>query len=71
MGEVLHPSRIRIAREKGPTRRAMSEGFDQPVYCGGSTRGIFRLPHFLSCGSKRDRVHSLTGQPHHSAIVTA
>ena len=27
MGEVVHTSRIKIVREKGPTRRAMIEGF--------------------------------------------
>ena len=27
MGEVVHTSRIKIVREKGPTRRAMNEGF--------------------------------------------
>ena len=34
MGEIIHTSRIRIVREKGPTRRAMIEGFDEPVYYG-------------------------------------
>ncbi len=34
MGEVIHTSRIRIVREKGPTRRAMIEGFQEPVYYG-------------------------------------
>jgi hypothetical protein len=34
MGEVVHTSRIKIVREKGPTRRAMIEGFDEPVYYG-------------------------------------
>ena len=27
MGEIVHTSRIKIVREKGPTRRAMNEGF--------------------------------------------
>ena len=34
MGEVVHTSRIKIVREKGPTRRAMIEGFNEPVYYG-------------------------------------
>ena len=34
MGEVVHTSRIRIVREKGPTRRAMIEGFAEPVRYG-------------------------------------
>jgi hypothetical protein len=27
MGEIVHTSRIKIVREKGPKRRAMIEGF--------------------------------------------
>lgn len=34
MGEVVHTSRIKIVREKGPTRRAMIEGFSEPIYYG-------------------------------------
>jgi hypothetical protein len=34
MGEIVHTSRIKIVREKGPTRRAMIEGFDEPIYYG-------------------------------------
>jgi len=32
MGEIVHTSRIKIVREKGPIRRAMIEGFDKPIY---------------------------------------
>jgi hypothetical protein len=32
MGKVVHTSRVRIVREKGPTRRAMIEGFKEPIY---------------------------------------
>ena len=34
MGDVVHTSRIKIVREIGPTRRAMIEGFAEPVYYG-------------------------------------
>lgn len=34
MGKVVHTSRIRIVREKGPTRRAMIAGFSEPIYYG-------------------------------------
>jgi hypothetical protein len=34
MGNVVHTSRIRIVREKGPTRKAVIEGFGEPVYYG-------------------------------------
>ena len=34
MGAVVHTSRITITREKGPTRKALIEGFAEPVYYG-------------------------------------
>jgi len=34
MGEVVHTSRIKTVREKGPNRRAVIEGFSEPVYYG-------------------------------------
>jgi hypothetical protein len=34
MGEVVHRSEITITREKGPTRKAVIKGFDEPVYYG-------------------------------------
>jgi hypothetical protein len=34
MGQVVHTSRITITREKGPTRKALIEGFAEPVYYG-------------------------------------
>jgi hypothetical protein len=34
MGEIVHTSKIKIVREKGPTRRATIEGFNEPVYYG-------------------------------------
>lgn len=34
MGQVVHTSRIIITREKGPTRKAVIEGFAEPVYYG-------------------------------------
>ncbi len=34
MGKVVHRSEITITREKGPTRKAVIKGFDQPVYYG-------------------------------------
>lgn len=34
MGEVVHTSRIKIVREEGPNRRAVIEGFSEPVYYG-------------------------------------
>ena len=34
MGNVVHRSEITLTREKGPTRKAVIKGFDQPVYYG-------------------------------------
>jgi hypothetical protein len=34
MREVVHTSRIKVVREQGPTRRAIIEGFAEPVYYG-------------------------------------
>ena len=34
MGEIVQTSRIRITREKGPTRRAIIQGFNEPIYYG-------------------------------------
>ena len=34
MAEIVHTSRIKIVREKGPTRRAVIEGFSEPIYYG-------------------------------------
>jgi hypothetical protein len=45
MGEVVHTSRIRIVREKGPTRRAVIEGFAEPVYYGvhGGIKKFYKI----------------------------
>jgi hypothetical protein len=32
--EVVHTSRATIVRESGPTRRAVIEGFAEPIYYG-------------------------------------
>jgi hypothetical protein len=34
MVNIVHTSRVRIVREKGPTRKAVIEGFQEPVYYG-------------------------------------
>ena len=34
MRTVVHTSRIKIVREQGVTRRAVVEGFSEPVYYG-------------------------------------
>ena len=34
MSEIMHTSRITITVEEGPTRKAMIEGFSEPIYYG-------------------------------------
>jgi hypothetical protein len=45
MGDIIHQSEITITRVKGPTRRAVIKGFDQPVYYGvhGGIKGFYRI----------------------------
>ena len=45
MGNVVHTSRIMIVREKGPTRRAVIEGFNEPVYYGihGGIKKFYKI----------------------------
>lgn len=45
MGELVHASLIRIVREHGPTRRAMIEGFGEPVYYGvqGGIKKLYKI----------------------------
>jgi hypothetical protein len=45
MGDVVHTSRIVITREKGPTRKAMIEGFAEPVYYGvhGGIKNFYKV----------------------------
>jgi hypothetical protein len=34
MGDLIHVSKIRLVRENGPIRKAIIEGFNEPVYYG-------------------------------------
>ena len=45
MGDIVHQSEIKIARVKGPTRKAVIKGFDQPVYYGvhGGIKGFYKI----------------------------
>lgn len=45
MGEVIHRSEIVITRVKGPTRKAVIKGFDEPVFYGvhGGIKGFYRV----------------------------
>lgn len=45
MGKVVHQSRIMITRERGPTRKAVIEGFNEPVFYGvhGGIKRFYRV----------------------------
>ena len=45
MGEAVHTSRIRIVRERGPTRKAIIEGFADPIYYGvhGGIKNFYKI----------------------------
>jgi hypothetical protein len=45
MGEIVHTSRIKIVREAGPTRRAVIEGFDEPIFYGvhGGIKKFYKI----------------------------
>jgi hypothetical protein len=45
MGELVHTSRIRIVRERGPTRRAVIEGFSEPIHYGvhGGIKSFYKV----------------------------
>jgi len=45
MGEIVHTSRITIVRENGPTRKAIIEGFKDPIYYGvhGGIKKFYRV----------------------------
>ena len=48
MTNVVHTSRITITRERGPTRKAVIEGFGEPVYYGihGGIKEFYKVePH--------------------------
>ena len=37
MGELVHTSKVKLIRDKGPVRRAFIEHFEEPVYFGVHT----------------------------------
>jgi hypothetical protein len=45
MSRLVHTSRIKIFRERGPTRRAIVEGFDEPIYYGvhGGIKNFYKV----------------------------
>ena len=45
MANIVHRSNITITREKGPTRKALIEGFAEPVFYGvhGGIKNFYKI----------------------------
>ena len=45
MANVVHSSHITITRERGPTRKAIIKGFNEPVYYGihGGIKDFYKV----------------------------
>ena len=45
MGKLVHTSRITITRVEGPVRKALIEGFEEPVFYGvhGGIKRFYKL----------------------------
>ncbi|MFC1859269.1 hypothetical protein ACFL9U_14765 [Thermodesulfobacteriota bacterium] len=45
MADIVHRSNITITREKGPTRKALIEGFGEPVFYGvhGGIKNFYKI----------------------------
>ncbi len=63
MGDVVHTSRIVITREKGPTRKAQIEGFDEPVYYGvhGGIKTFYKVEPEVEHAATLDHIVGAVG----------
>lgn len=63
MGKVVHTSRIRIVREKGPTRKAFIEGMSDPVYYGvhGGIKEFYGIEPEKEHAATLDHIIAATG----------
>jgi len=63
MGEIVHTSHIQIVREKGPTRRAMIEGFSEPIYYGvhGGIKKFYQIEPEKEHAATLDHIIAATG----------
>lgn len=62
MGEIVHTSRSRIVREKGPTRKATIEGFPGDVYYGvhGGIKQFYKVEPSEEYPATLDHIVSAT-----------
>ena len=63
MGGVVHTSRITITRENGPTRRAVIEGFCEPIYYGvhGGIKKFYRVDPEVEHAATLDHIVGAVG----------
>ncbi|MDY0039151.1 MAG: hypothetical protein RBS57_02490 [Desulforhabdus sp.] len=62
MSETVHTSRIRIVRERGPTRRAVIEGFAEPIYYGvhGGIKKFYKVEPAVEHAATLDHMVAAT-----------
>lgn len=63
MGGLVHQSRITITREAGPTRKALIEGFDEPVYYGvhGGIKDFYKVDPIKEHAATLDHIIGAVG----------
>ena len=63
MGEIVHRSHIKIVVEKGPTRKAMIEGLDEPIYFGvhGGIKKFYKVEPEKEYAATLDYIIAATG----------
>lgn len=63
MGRPVHTSRITITRETGPTRKAVIEGFGEPIYYGvhGGIKDFYRVEPEIEHAATLDHIVAAVG----------
>jgi hypothetical protein len=63
MSKVIHTSRITITREIGPTRKAVIEGFDEPVFYGvhGGIKHFYKVEPVKEHAATLDHIVGAVG----------
>ena len=63
MSKVVHTSHITITREEGPTRKAVIEGFSEPVFYGvhGGIKKFYGLEPQMEHAATLDHIIGAVG----------
>ena len=63
MGEPVHTCRIIITRERGPTRKAVIEGIDTPIYYGvhGGIKNFYKVDPEVEHAATLDHIVGAVG----------